>query len=97
MWNWSAALGGNLTDDQLRERQRQIANDETITDGQQQIAEIDNILTQRQSFRDALALANAIVAHADLSPEEQMADGPKRMALPQKSEVGLGHSQYRER
>jgi hypothetical protein len=81
MWNWSAALGGNLTDDELRERQRQIANDETITDGQQQIAEIDNILTQRQSFRDALALANAIVAHADLSPEEQMADGPKRMAL----------------
>src|SRR6266849_5943279 len=76
MWNWSAALGGDKTDDQLRDQLKQIGNDETLSaeEKDQQSEEIANILTERQGFRDALQLAKDIVDRADISSEEAGAD-----------------------
>lgn len=73
MWNWSVALGGNRTDEQLRAQQRQITDDDTISpeDRQTQIMEIDNILAARQQFREAMATLITIAARYDLSDEER--------------------------
>jgi hypothetical protein len=73
MWNWSAALGGDRTDDQLRDQLKQIGEDEILSaeEKDQQSEEIANILTGRQNFRDALQTAKDVVDRADLSSEEQ--------------------------
>ena len=75
MWNWSQGLGGDLTDDQLRARQREIQDDDSLTpeEKEAEINNIDAILTARQQFRDALDLAKRIVGFSDLPPSEQSA------------------------
>ncbi len=72
MWNWSAALGGDQSDDQLRGKIKGIQNNADLTAEQRtaQVAEINNILTQRQQFKEALQLAKDIVERADISSEQ---------------------------
>ncbi|MFV0388396.1 MAG: RHS repeat domain-containing protein [Pyrinomonadaceae bacterium] len=75
MWNWSAALGGSASDDDLRKKISGIQNDQNLTQEQRdaQIADINSILTQRQQFRDALSLLQTIIERGDFSDPERMA------------------------
>jgi len=63
LWRWSLAMGGNASDDDLEQRIRDLENDESLDEAARAdaIANINNMLFNRQQFRDALSLARLMV------------------------------------